>query len=377
MTISNLSPIVRWAQNGPQIDITIDLSDVSNPQIDLTETSLNFAGYGHGGHGEDMYTVNFEFYNKIDYIDSTHVVTDRNVSFKIMKQVKSEEWPRLLKDTRKPAWLKIDFDKWLIESDEEDKRKGVQDEEADMGRINKISFEQRVKSEVEKAKDDLFIYSKVAWLSTYYLFQSICFALILGELIRGLYIDGIRAYLKAYDNVAGKLLTCQIAAFMEILHPIIGINKVGLRAPILNVCIRNFILFILIVPVKYFHTFPFTFILFFAWSLHEFIRFPHNLLMLHRMNHWILTWIRYSYWLLVYPVGIVASAIIVYISIGIADKKNRMVYSLPNMLNFSFSLSTFLKIFFFCFGPGCAYFLKHMWILRRRKIGRRVRPKQD
>ena len=82
------TPIVRWAQNGPFIEITIDLSDVTEPDIDLTEEYLYFRGIGNGAHGEDRYEVHLEFFNRVDYQGSVYAVNERSVDFKIPKQIK-------------------------------------------------------------------------------------------------------------------------------------------------------------------------------------------------------------------------------------------------------------------------------------------------
>ena len=49
---------------------------------------------------------------------SKYRVTDRFVEFQITKY-SNENWPRLTYDTAKPAWLKIDFDHFAFEDDEE------------------------------------------------------------------------------------------------------------------------------------------------------------------------------------------------------------------------------------------------------------------
>lgn len=44
---------------------------------------------------------------------------DREIEFNITKGT-SQWWPRLIADHVKPAWLKLDFDKWKSEEDEDD-----------------------------------------------------------------------------------------------------------------------------------------------------------------------------------------------------------------------------------------------------------------
>lgn len=48
------------------------------------------------------------------------MVNDRSLEFAIPKKEAGPFWPRLLKSDKKIHWLKIDFNKWKDEDDEED-----------------------------------------------------------------------------------------------------------------------------------------------------------------------------------------------------------------------------------------------------------------
>lgn len=45
------------------------------------------------------------------------------------------------------------------------------------------------------------------------------------------------AFPVAYDAVSDVLASCQLAAFLEVVHPLIGIVKTGVMAPFMQVCI--------------------------------------------------------------------------------------------------------------------------------------------
>ena len=38
-----------------------------------------------------------------------------------------DDWPRLLKDKMKPGWLRIDFDKWIVDDSDQDVEKHTLD----------------------------------------------------------------------------------------------------------------------------------------------------------------------------------------------------------------------------------------------------------
>ena len=71
-------------------------------------------GTGVGAQGRNIYHLNIEFFDHISTEESSYEVLHRHVAFKIVKKHKDEEWPRLMKERSKPAWLKIDFEKWKV-----------------------------------------------------------------------------------------------------------------------------------------------------------------------------------------------------------------------------------------------------------------------
>lgn len=50
---------------------------------------------------------------------------DRAVEFNLTKDGPALFWPRLTRDDPKPAWLRIDFDKWKSEDDSEEDEEEV------------------------------------------------------------------------------------------------------------------------------------------------------------------------------------------------------------------------------------------------------------
>lgn len=51
-----------WAQRTDEVYLTINLADVSDPQIKLSATSVEFFGDSH----DKKYSVNLEFFKEID-----------------------------------------------------------------------------------------------------------------------------------------------------------------------------------------------------------------------------------------------------------------------------------------------------------------------
>lgn len=90
-----------------------------NPNITLKSKKLEFSCAGQGAKGKNFYSFTLHFHSTLDPEESQYKVTDRQVDFTLRK--KSEGfWPRLTATPQKPAWLKIDFDRWKSEEDVDD-----------------------------------------------------------------------------------------------------------------------------------------------------------------------------------------------------------------------------------------------------------------
>ncbi|MCJ1348372.1 hypothetical protein MMC31_006603 [Peltigera leucophlebia] len=119
------TPEVLWAQRSSEsspeknyIYLTISAPDAPKIDVDLKSTSLTFTG--HSDTKNTRYHVELELYGEIDTENSKTHHTSRGVEFVLRKkELKSEYWPRLLKESKRVHFLKTDFDKW-VDEDEQD-----------------------------------------------------------------------------------------------------------------------------------------------------------------------------------------------------------------------------------------------------------------
>uniref|UniRef100_A0A915LH59 CS domain-containing protein n=1 Tax=Meloidogyne javanica TaxID=6303 RepID=A0A915LH59_MELJA len=72
-----------------------------------------------GEKGGNKYEADLVLYGKLKGAERRKIETDRRIEFVIPKETE-EWWPRLLKVSGKVPWIKIDFDKWK-DQDEDDK----------------------------------------------------------------------------------------------------------------------------------------------------------------------------------------------------------------------------------------------------------------
>ncbi|KAI8142741.1 HSP20-like chaperone [Fennellomyces sp. T-0311] len=112
-----LHPTVLWAQRKDCIYLTVQLIDITKPEINVKPESFHFKGKGEKEQNE--YEADLEFYGPVDVPKSKQHLTPRNLTMIIYKKEEGF-WPRLQKDKKKPNFLKVDFARWKDEDDEEE-----------------------------------------------------------------------------------------------------------------------------------------------------------------------------------------------------------------------------------------------------------------
>ncbi|GLE11607.1 hypothetical protein PINS_up024137 [Pythium insidiosum] len=112
---------VKWAQRKDSIYVTVDLPDVKDEQVKLTNKSLSFRGTSN----KQQYEVELVFFKEVDVEDKQSIwaKTDRNLHFHIVKKDKEADfWPRLLEDKLlEKTNVHVDWSKYVDEDEEEDK----------------------------------------------------------------------------------------------------------------------------------------------------------------------------------------------------------------------------------------------------------------
>lgn len=111
MTVKH--PTILWAQRSPHVYLAIEVEDMKITELSITEDSFKIKGT----KGDDIYEADLQLYGKLKGDERRQIATDRRVELVIPKET-SEWWPRLLKDKTKMPWIRVDFDKWKDEDEE-------------------------------------------------------------------------------------------------------------------------------------------------------------------------------------------------------------------------------------------------------------------
>ncbi|CAH9107370.1 unnamed protein product [Cuscuta epithymum] len=134
---SNRQPEVLWAQRSGKVYLTISLPDAKDVSVTPESTGL-FAFSAVGAHGEPFSFTLHLFGNILPQACKTKISL-RNIRCSIQKDQKSW-WPRLLKSENKPApFIKVDWNKFCDEDDEESSDVDIDDDFAYTGEDDESS----------------------------------------------------------------------------------------------------------------------------------------------------------------------------------------------------------------------------------------------
>ncbi|PIA34587.1 hypothetical protein AQUCO_03700108v1 [Aquilegia coerulea] len=153
-------PSVKWAQRSDKIYLTVDLPDAKDVKYKLEPEGKFTFSAAKDGVG---YEISFELYDEINVEESKVKIGVRNI-FYLIKKSEKKWWNRLLRQEGKPpVFLKVDWDKWVDEDEEnEDARMAFDDmdfSKLDMGEddldvVEPKDEEEEVEAEEEETKKE-------------------------------------------------------------------------------------------------------------------------------------------------------------------------------------------------------------------------------
>uniref|UniRef100_A0A3P8P784 Very-long-chain (3R)-3-hydroxyacyl-CoA dehydratase n=1 Tax=Astatotilapia calliptera TaxID=8154 RepID=A0A3P8P784_ASTCA len=342
-----LTPHVYWAQRHGEIYLRVELSDVKNVNINLQEhNTLQFRAQGHGAKGDNEYEFKLEFLEPVRP-EIKHKSTERQVDIKIKKK-EERWWDRLTLQEKKPLFLAPDFDRWLDESDAEMELQAKEE------KLNKISVESRVL--IFSLVSTAYLGLKKSYLFMYNLVQFLGYSWVFVNMTVRLFILGQDSFYDTFHTTADIMYFCQMMAVLEVINPLLGLVKTGAFPAMIQVAGRNVILFVVFGSLDEMQNKPVVFFVFYLWSTIEIFRYPYYMLACISTEWKMLTWLRYTIWIPLYPLGVIAEAVAVVQSLPIFDETRLFSLPLPEMLGNSLSFSYTLQLYLvFMFLGNCTF----------------------
>lgn len=348
-----LTPLVYWAQRHEDIYLRVELTDAQDIDVHVHENILQFKAQGHGAKGQNEYEFSLEFLSPVKP-EVIHRSTQRQVSITV-KKGQHGWWERLTLKERKPVFLAPDFDRWLDESD------------AEMEIREKEEKKNRLKASRHKEEEG-FISLKTAFLFVYNLVQFLGFSWIFVNMTVRLFIFGQDSLYDTFHTISDVMFFCQILAAVEVLNAAFGVVHSGVIPSLIQVVGRNFVLFIIFGSLEEMHNRPVVFFVFYLWSAIEIVRYPFYMLGCFNTEWKTLTWLRYTIWIPLYPLGGLAEAVAVIQSIPIFDETKLFSIPLPKALGTSISFSFVLYIYLVLMFLGLLINFRHLYKQRKRRF---------
>ncbi|CAJ1969063.1 unnamed protein product [Sphenostylis stenocarpa] len=111
-------PEVKWAQRLDKAYVTIQLPDAKNAKVDLTPDGV-FTFSASAGAQENLYELKLELFDRVNVKESKINVGVRGI-FCVVQKLEQGWWKRLLTaEGRPPHYVKVDWDKWVDEIEDE------------------------------------------------------------------------------------------------------------------------------------------------------------------------------------------------------------------------------------------------------------------
>ncbi|CAG9568206.1 putative protein tyrosine phosphatase [Leishmania major strain Friedlin] len=181
-----------------------------------------------------------------------------------------------------------------------------------------------------------------------------------------------------YPDIARLLCVAQTGAVAEIFHAAFGIVRSPVGTTFLQVLSRLIVLYGAVRIGDTDSTKSLVFVqMLVAWCLSEIIRYSFYGANLLRVNVASLTWLRYSAFMVLYPVGITGEIGCLYKALPYIKKHKPWTVELPNKLNFTFSW--YNAVWFILLGiyPYGSYVMYSYMLAQRRKTFAKAAPERS
>ncbi|XP_015907997.1 very-long-chain (3R)-3-hydroxyacyl-CoA dehydratase 2 [Parasteatoda tepidariorum] len=218
----------------------------------------------------------------------------------------------------------------------------------------------------EKSKKEMAALSK-AYLFLYNGIQSVGWSCILFQTVKLLLEN------KAVDDcwaLCGRNLQIfQTLALLEVFHCMFGLVPSSAATTFIQVFSRVFQVWGILSPVKEAQASPALVLTLIAWGVTESIRYSYYCLNLIGSAPKFMTWCRYTFFIGLYPAGVLGESGNVYYALNTLRNKKLFSLALPNRLNFSFNFYYATIALMLTYFPVFPKLYMHMFRQRKKILG--------
>ncbi|CAG9783017.1 unnamed protein product [Diatraea saccharalis] len=172
-----------------------------------------------------------------------------------------------------------------------------------------------------------------------------------------------------WNEIKWTVIIFQGAAVLEVVHSMIGLVSSGFMVVLMQVYSRVFLVFGVLLITHGGATSPGLPLCVLAWSITEIIRYSYYGLNLMNAIPETLTFLRYSTFLILYPLGITGELLCMYHSLDEVKEKKLFTSTMPNQWNYIFDYYYFLIVYMLLYIPFFPYLFSHMLSQRKKVLG--------
>ncbi|XP_053205609.1 very-long-chain (3R)-3-hydroxyacyl-CoA dehydratase hpo-8-like [Panonychus citri] len=172
------------------------------------------------------------------------------------------------------------------------------------------------------------------YLILYNVAQFIGWGMVLYGLVNG--VTNGSSNKKLYQEVRLPLLFFQTLQLIEVIHAAIKLVPSSPVTTFLQIISRIVVCWCIVEPIPQTRSSIGLKLILGAWGLAETTRYLYYALNIISLVPGILTWCRYSFFLVLYPTGVSGELLLMYAALPYIKKQELLFYKLPNPLNISF-----------------------------------------
>lgn len=176
-----------------------------------------------------------------------------------------------------------------------------------------------------------------------------------------------------WPEIKWTVFIFQNAAILEVLHAAIRLVPSGVFVTLAQVYSRVFLVWGSLLISQGAQTSPGLPLAIIAWSITEIIRYGYYALNLVKIVPSFLLTLRYSTFLLLYPIGVTGELLCMYYSLPEIAEKKIWTVSMPNSYNFIFNYHYFIMFYMFLYLPLFPILFGHMMAQRKKMLGKDVK----
>lgn len=210
------------------------------------------------------------------------------------------------------------------------------------------------------------------YLFTYNALQAFGWALSLSRILTNFLAT--KSFSGAYASAGELICFLQTFSFLEVIHGAVGIVPSGVLLPLMQWGGRTHFLLAIVRRIFEVQELPAVFITFVAWSLSEIIRYPHYALNCFGGSPSWFTYLRYTAFIVLYPVGGGPGEMwLMYQALPFIKKKNLYAdffHGLP------FSYYHFVTVLLLAYPFMLLKLYLHLLKQRRSKLGKQHEKKK-